>query len=121
MRVLMTFRAKHPASHDNVIIHVSAHRDVLMVRPNGGDVITSSVTSKVISLDHFTNTIIGDYGPIKGFETYMDASDGMQVVRGIVHHEGVQKCFYQRFDELTQNILDDVMRSFDLTMRMEKL
>ncbi len=58
MRVLRTTRTVHPKSFDKVDIMVSAHRDVFMVRGNGGDTVTEIVTSEVITVDEFKNKII---------------------------------------------------------------
>ena len=121
MRVLKTTALRHATSFDNVQLNVSAHRDVFMIRGNGGDPDIEIVTSEVITTDDFRDEIERVFGPTRHFENYVDPRTGHEVLRGCVHHDGMQKVFYQRYDELTRDILNDVIKSLELTKRMESL
>lgn len=119
MRVLKTVRTRHPKSFDYVTLSVSAHRDVFMLRPNGGEPTMDIVTSKVISVAYFRSCIEIDFGACVHFDQYVDYSDGMEVIRGMVVHEGMKKPFKIRFEELTEQMLDDVLWTLRQTEKLE--
>lgn len=121
MRITKAVSVRHPKSFDRVLLSISAHRDVFMTRGNGGEPITELVTSKVITPVYFRTAIEVKYDECLNFEHFVDHVDGREIIRGMVVHEGVQKCFYVRFDELTESHLDDVLKSLELTKRLEEL
>lgn len=119
MRVLKTVRTRHPKSFDHVTLSVSAHRDVFMLRANGNEPWMDIVTSKVITVGYFRSHIEIEFGECVHFDQYVDYSDGMEVIRGMVVHEGMKKSFKVRFEELTEQMLDDVLWSLRQTTKLE--
>lgn len=114
MRVVKTVSMTHPTSFDLVHLNVVANRDVFQIRGNGGNVVVDQITSKVITIDEFKDRIVEEFGDLKHFDTYVD-EEGREVIRGIVVDNHIRKAFIQRFDELTETILEDVIKVLQLT------
>ena len=122
MRILKTVRVRHPKDFSNIMISVSGHRDVFIIQPDGdNNIAVTIVTSEVMPIEAFKAILENDFGTIKHWDNYIDPEDGHEVMRGMVIHGGVQKCFYQRYDEFTRKMASDIIKSLELTKRMEDL
>lgn len=120
MRVLKTMAMRHPKDFSNIILNVNAHRDVIKIFPNGdGNIAVDNVTSEVITVDELKEFLTERFGNLTFCDNYVDPDDGYEVIRGIVIHNGIQKCFIQRYDELTRSVLNDVVKALELTKKVE--
>lgn len=114
MRVSKTISTHNPKDFSNVQLAVSAHRDIFMIHPNGGDTMIDIVTPEVIDHRVFCDelTKLG----LKVIEVYIDPATGYEVTRGTIVHGGIAHRFIVRYDVLTRQHLDDVISMVKYTV-----
>lgn len=115
MHITKTIATTNENDFSNVKLAVTTSREVVRIHPNGGEPVLDIVTSKVITPEEFKGAIIDQFKNLQHFDQFVDPETGHEIMRGVVVHEGVRKCFIVRYDELTYNVLKDTLKTLEMT------